>query len=48
MESRAAFLGHEEHLGSCAAPVTVLMFGKTTMAPITTRMRTKRMMSHIY
>jgi len=47
MASRAAFLGHEEHLGSWAAPI-VLMVGKKTMAPIMMATRTKRMSSHIY
>jgi len=47
MGSRAAFLGHEEHLGSWADPI-VLMVGKKTIAPSVMAMRTKRMSSHIY
>jgi hypothetical protein len=48
MASRAAFLGHEEHLGSPPDPDRVLMVGRKTMAPIITAITAKRINSHIY
>jgi|LakMenEpi03Aug12_release.lakeMendotaPanAssembly.Ray.scaffolds.fasta_scaffold00035_33 hypothetical protein len=46
MASRAAFLGHDEHLGS--SPDRVLMVGRKTMAPIIIAITAKRINSHIY